>query len=318
LLPGVAKIKFLGKTLIRSYSLFPHPNVFGGFLIFSIISGFIIQKINQLELKFVPRGTNLYSSKTNNSNYKLAIAKIFASINITKSIHLSIRETLVLVWNLIKRQIIYIILLTLFISLILTFSKSAWLGVIIALVYVSLNHVPRRRRLILLKWLSRIAVLIVLLAIVYFQTNSSFLNIGQSYSERLIYLKPAINMITANPLFGVGMGQFVPRMEQFSNSILQAWQFQPVHNAFLLVWSEIGLIGFVILILFLDINFNQSYNKICSTWNKFIPNNIWEGYIKSILLAFMVIMLFDHYFWDIQQGQIMLWLVLGFLAGLNS
>jgi hypothetical protein len=28
-------------------------------------------------------------------------------------------------------------------------------------------------------------------------------------------------------------------------------------------------------------------------------------------------MLFDHYFWDIQQGSLMLWILLGLIAGLS-
>ncbi len=49
----------------------------------------------------------------------------------------------------------------------------------------------------------------------------------------------------------------------------------------------------------------------CSTWNTSII-------FKAILLTFVFIMLFDHYLWDIQQGEIILWLVLGFLAGFKN
>jgi hypothetical protein len=41
-------------------------------------------------------------------------------------------------------------------------------------------------------------------------------------------------------------------------------------------------------------------------------------YFKSILLTFLFIMLFDHYFWDIQQGQIMIWMVMGIVVGNKS
>ena len=34
-------------------------------------------------------------------------------------------------------------------------------------------------------------------------------------------------------------------------------------------------------------------------------------YFKAALISFVFIMLFDHYFWDIQQGQILLWIVFG-------
>ena len=37
-IPGVAKLIFNGHVYIRSYGLFPHPNILGGFLVFSIIS----------------------------------------------------------------------------------------------------------------------------------------------------------------------------------------------------------------------------------------------------------------------------------------
>ena len=32
---------------------------------------------------------------------------------------------------------------------------------------------------------------------------------------------------------------------------------------------------------------------------------------RSLLVVIILIMLFDHYFWDIQQGQLLLWIILG-------
>jgi hypothetical protein len=73
-------------------------------------------------------------------------------------------------------------------------------------------------------------------------------------------------------------------------------------------------------------NVPPQYNK-CSTWNilpgrsvtflKEHTKNI-SIYFKSLLLAFIFIMLFDHYFWDINQGQILLWLLFGLLANNNK
>jgi hypothetical protein len=42
---GVAKIIFNENTFIRAYGLFPHPNIFGGFLVFSIILTLLYLKI---------------------------------------------------------------------------------------------------------------------------------------------------------------------------------------------------------------------------------------------------------------------------------
>lgn len=61
----------------------------------------------------------------------------------------------------------------------------------------------------------------------------------------------------------------------------------------------------------------------CSTWNiirgtrgTFDNLNI-ESLLKIVLLAFIFIMFFDHYLWDIQQGQIMLWAILGLIVARN-
>lgn len=74
----------------------------------------------------------------------------------------------------------------------------------------------------------------------------------------------------------------------------------------------------------------------CSTWNIFaddedVPGdnlgdkNVPRGtkcdtkkimiVFKGLLLGFLFIALFDHYLWDIQQGQIMLWITLGLVGG---
>jgi hypothetical protein len=104
---------------------------------------------------------------------------------------------------------------------------------------------------------------------------------------------------------------------------MEDWQYQPVHNVFLLIWSELGLIG---LILFIWIIWKILHPK------PIVPrgtigetevdqsSNHWNGtalIFRSILLGFIFIMLFDHYLWDIQQGQLMLWAMLGVIYGLK-
>ena len=65
------------------------------------------------------------------------------------------------------------------------------------------------------------------------------------------------------------------------------------------------------------------HNKIGSEF-KNVPHGTFEPTIsspvvfKALTIGFFAIALFDHYLWDIQQGQIMLWLVLGFLANTNT
>jgi len=154
----------------------------------------------------------------------------------------------------------------------------------------------------------------------------------------LLLLWVAKNMIVGNFLTGVGMGQFVPEMQSYVSQSLSSWQFQPVHNVFLIILSELGLVGISLLIWFLSRLVKIRYPSkgsglFCFTWNKQkceIYNRVKKEIVSrgtnskmrdtyplfmAFLIGFLVITLFDHYLWDIQQGQIMLWLVFGLLPG---
>jgi hypothetical protein len=205
--------------------------------------------------------------------------------------------------------------------------------------------------------------LIVLLLIFILKPDINSLFI-RSIGDRIIYLETAYNSILAHPWLGLGAGQFVLHMQQYSNLSLESWQFQPVHNVFLLIWAELGIFGFLAFIQIMFKMYKTEYysrnkgkrnNNVpsrkpkCSTpvqmfhvehftgqaWNILNTTGVehfeyyrseivsdhmkWQMLIclKAILIAFIVIMLFDHYFWDIQQGQIMLWMVLGFIVSMK-
>ena len=72
----------------------------------------------------------------------------------------------------------------------------------------------------------------------------------KSLYERGFYIDMAIDIVRDDPIVGSGSGQFIVR---FFNILpgLDLWQYQPVHNVFLLIWSELGIVGLVLFILFL-------------------------------------------------------------------
>jgi len=294
---GVAKIIFHGEKFIRAYGLFPHSNILGGFLLVSIILTLAYDKlfhVEQLDRNWnhiVPRGT---------------IARIILAIQI--------------------------------IVLILTFSKSAIIGLCIAIAYAlwrnnKLFHVEQLGR----KAFLAIGITLMILIIARPDTNSLLF---KSLNERLFYLNVSRGTILSNPVLGAGSGQFVLEMDRNvpRGTFLEAWQYQPVHNVFLLIWSELGFVGLFILIWLLWKMFHVEQNISkpdieCSTWNnvscsvyKSVPaRNVPRGtflfqqkalnILKGLILGLIFMMFFDHYLWDIQQGQIMLWMTLGLLAG---
>jgi hypothetical protein len=223
-IPGVAKVIINGEKYIRAYGLFPHPNILGGFLLFSIILTLLYLQLfhveqftpHPLSYRNVPRGT--------------------------------------------FRVVLYAFLTVQLLALVLTLSKSAILGLTIALLYIYVPRLPRGMFHVehflrggtfchFSRWnnpKTRIAalgfmiVVMFLVLTVHLDLNSIFI---QSLEERMLYLNVSRGTILANPIAGVGQGQFVIDMQKFAPKPLESWQFQPVHNVYLIIWSELGIIG---------------------------------------------------------------------------
>lgn len=96
---------------------------------------------------------------------------------------------------------------------------------------------------------------------------------------------------------GVGIGNFVPwsiiQVPSLPNNL-----YQPVHNVFLLLYKEIGLVGLSLFILFII--------------SLFIHSNNW--YFKTFFIFIVFLMLFDHYLLTLQQGRFIFWFALVLLT----
>jgi len=314
---GVAKIIFDGTSHIRAYGLFPHPNIFGGFLVVSIVSSLLYLKMFHVE-HFEKKPQTIFSA--------------LAQHNVP-------RGTFILKWNnlWIKYGKLFLFILGLFqVSvLLLTFSKSAIIGLFIGFFYIAANNtlfnVPSAStredrlstrggrgtfsRVLIFKmfhvehfW-KKIILLFSISALLFFiikpDMSSLFL---KSLNERSVYLNVSRGTFVENPFFGIGAGQFVPNIQNTRN--LEMWQFQPVHNVFLLILNEYGIFILFAFVFFLYKMFRHNKNVPRGTFD----NSNIESLLRTVLLAFIFIMFFDHYLWDIQQGQIMLWAIFGLIV----
>jgi len=171
----------------------------------------------------------------------------------------------------------------------------------------------------------------------------------QPFVERLFYISSIRGLFEGYYFEGLGIGQYVFNMQYFFTEKLLSWQLQPIHNVFVLIFSETGLVGLGLFLWFLafvflinDKNvprgtFQPSGDK-CSTWNNspsvdakmFHVEHILTSssieysesdkkviisyLFRSLLVTIILIMFFDHYFWDIQQGQLLLWIILALAA----
>jgi len=275
---GVAKVIFNGETFIRTYGLFPHPNILGGFLMFSIFISWLYYKMFHSN-RNVPLQKQENCSTWNNFLLRGKRGKLMFKI------------------------ILGIQLL----ALILTFSKSAILGLFLGLSYYIYKNVPCGTFIDFLKKKKRLIIITSLIIIFSFVIAKpdlySFLFKG--LNERLVYVNVSRGTIWDNPILGIGNGQFVISMENLP-VIKENWMLEPVHNVFLLVWSELGIVGLLFLTLFILYVFK---NVPRGTFSEL------EKTFQTVFIGLLLILFFDHYLWDIQQGGFLLWTNLGFLVG---
>lgn len=120
----------------------------------------------------------------------------------------------------------------------------------------------------------------------------------ESILVRQDLIDSSFKIITTHPLFGVGLNNFLVHLSEVQKINPSAtFSLQPVHNIYLLVLAETGIVGFGFFMWFLW----KVYEKIKSQK------------IKITLLGIVLILgLFDHYFLTLQQGQLLLCFVLGF------
>ncbi len=125
----------------------------------------------------------------------------------------------------------------------------------------------------------------------------------KSTSERLASYQESWQLIKNNWATGVGLGNYTLALNRQMPG-QKSFYYQPTHNVFLLVWSEIGILGllfFVGLIIcaFVRLLHRPDYG---------IFRN--DGRI-AILIALTVIMTFDHWLFSLHFGVLFFWLVMG-------
>lgn len=301
-LPGVAKIIIDGHSYIRAYGTFPHPNILGGFLLISLIISHLYFRMFHVEQKqwFL------------NSGFSLSVQ---------------------------------------YVGLLTTVSKSAIAGFLIAWIYIGFvsrgtvidsvkssvkNFCIKSKLFHVERWIVVLIIILgmsVLLPILWkIDSDKLFL---QSLREREVYQNIALDIVHNHPILGISCGQLVIFMSQQPTYPLLPWQLQPVHNVFLLVWAELGVVGFFIFTLWyvLLIGTIPSYKSNKRGYLTTALTQDTDGHLDSsmfhvkqleisslhyraIIIGFLPMLLFDHYLWDIQQGQLLLWLVSGVGSGL--
>lgn len=187
-----------------------------------------------------------------------------------------------------------------FLTLILSISHGAWISfalVGLGLVFVKTNKNIFRRLYIL-------TIVAVIATSLFLPTVSdrliSSFDFGEVVNHRLHLTKVSGSLIAENPIIGVGEGNYILGLIENVDFPKLSWWLQPVHNIFLLTFSEVGFIGLGIFVLLLLVVVNKAILR-----KK-----------KILLAAFMFVVLtgfLDHYWITLQQTQTLFVVLIGLM-----
>jgi len=273
---GVSVIEGSGRWL-RAYGSLSHPNMLGGFLVVGLL--FLIGLLFDYQRKYYNPPWRI--------NYKLVLSALclFSSLVI----------------------ITY--------GLLLSFSRSAWLGLIIAILFIWIVLFWQKQKRLL--WFFLKINIVILMVVALFVANygnllfsrfdtSSRLE-AQSITERQVGWQESLDIIQSNPLLGVGLGTYTVSLYDLDSS-QSSYYYQPVHNVDLLVMSELGIIGWLLLtitIIYLLYLIFRKYGREMNTETLLI---------LASFIVLLIIGIFDHYLWSLYFGLMFSFLIIGLLV----
>lgn len=205
----------------------------------------------------------------------------------------------------------YIVLGILSYGILLTFSRGISIIFAISAIFMGLLHIYLQKPI---KQLIFYAISTLGVAILFQIGLNSFQKTrygfqDSAYSYRISYNHIATNIIKTNPIFGIGSGQVMFQMKHYSERYLEPWEIQPIHNYYLQTATELGITGlFFILTLFGNI-FIKLTRLAFKPPNQHNPLTTFT--LLLLLGSFLTLMLIDHYFYTLRQGQYLLWSFLG-------
>ncbi|PIS14880.1 hypothetical protein COT64_00335 [Candidatus Shapirobacteria bacterium CG09_land_8_20_14_0_10_39_12] len=194
--------------------------------------------------------------------------------------------------------------------IVLCFSRTVWLTVLVFGLCFILNRLLiglRKKTSSLNFFYVFLLLLVIIVSFLFLRTKIE----DSSISNRLQLAQTSLLMIKQNPLFGVGLNNFIISLSQKNTAWQWYYWLQPVHNVFLLIASETGLIGLIILIAFLIFTIRRVFQF-------HPPNRRIKFQIVIALLAIMFTGLFDHYWLTLIQNQLLLVVIFGLFWGENN
>lgn len=284
---GVARIFVDGTYLLRAYGTMPHANILAGFLVMGLLSLVYLWMAEPRRERSV---------------------KLFGK-------------------DFFRHLAVAVGIFSILLALVLTFSRSGWIVAIVGAGGMLLMGFLKKEEKMKTGYLAILLTLVVVFLgyLMWFAISPRVERLTMedpSVRYRVLYNELGTRLLSVHP-FGVGIGsQVLTSMDEglyTKFGITRAIDWQPVHNLYLLVAAETGILGAVCFGVFLVLLVWGAV-RILGDKEKRIPPGGSEFDLRvalMMLLGLLIFGLFDHFLWTLESGRLMLWLAAGLLFGIE-
>ena len=295
---GTSVLKLGDGRWLRAYGTLPHPNILGGFL-----AAVLVLWIGYLA-RFGRDG----------------MRTVLMSRAELRESGASLRDRFM---DTVRMSGITLAGAMILLGLLLTFSRSAWLGATLGITVLATyfflqsksasDIIPRPYDYVtFLKVVGALGVVAIVFVGVLHETvfprfDTAVIAAEGSVSERVQSLWDAERVIgEGNMLLGTGAGNFTAEMMRLQPD-RPVWSIQPAHNVFVLIFVELGLVGFVLLVLFLAVVIKSWIPGHPPAGGRDDKNIVFLGVLVTLLPSLFL----DHWLWTSHFGLFFLFILLG-------
>jgi len=197
-------------------------------------------------------------------------------------------------------------------ALIFTLSRGSWIGFVVSISILCLLAWRRG-------WLSpTVPVIVVILALILFLPLQEVISVrlfgddAGAAQSRIPLMRLAFRMIHDNPVLGVGANNFSIMIQRYATAEFGSEWLYTVHNQYLLLWAETGIVGLVAFIWLLLAILHRGWQSWKSADRFLSP--IALGFTAAIL-GHMAHMFVDFF---IQRPQVqLLWLIAALITAIH-
>jgi O-antigen ligase len=223
-----------------------------------------------------------------------------------------------ILYFLFRKKYKYFILFILFfiiLGLVLTFSRAGTLAFVFFLAFLLLVFCRFKKKQS--AWLILVSLFVFFLfnllfsSLIFPRWQGQGLREQQSLRFRQLYQEQSFKLIKSNFILGVGLNNFTWASFNKFKPEISHFDYQPVPNIYLLIFSELSLGGLVIFFSLIGIFLKE--------WWREIRQRRVIGILAGLpFLSLLFLGLFDHYPLSLPIGLLFFWLSLGFFQRITQ